>query len=131
VAAVLGHLGRSVVSVERFRTLALAATERIATLDLDNVVIMAADGLAIGEAREDDEDLGLFDRILLNGTLDEPLPSSLTARLAPGGRLVGARTIDGRQQLLRMTRAADGTLTEELGVAIRLPPLAHGVAKAL
>ena len=132
VAAVLGHLGRSVVSVERFRTLALAATERIAALNLDNVGIMAADGLAIGEIPQDGEgDSELFDRILLNGALDEPPPSALTARLAPGGRLVGARTIDGRQQLLRMTRAADGTLTEELGVAIRLPPLAHGVAKAL
>ncbi|MBX3537834.1 MAG: protein-L-isoaspartate O-methyltransferase [Chelatococcus sp.] len=132
VAAVLGHLGRVVVSTERFRTLALAATERIATLDLDNVAIMAADGLAIGEAGDsEDEDLGPFDRILLNGTLDAPPPPSLTARLAPGGRLVGARTTDGRQQLLRMTRAADGALTEELGAAIRLPPLAHGVAKAL
>ncbi|MBS7695705.1 MULTISPECIES: protein-L-isoaspartate O-methyltransferase [unclassified Chelatococcus] len=132
VAAVLGHLGRSVVSVERFRTLALAATERIATLDLDNVAIMAADGLAIGAANQgEDEDIGLFDRILLNGALDEPPPPSLTARLAPGGRLIGARTVDGRQQLLRITRGAEDTLTEELGVAIRLPPLAHGAAKAL
>lgn len=129
VAAVLGHLGQSVVSVERFRTLALAATERIGALDLDNVGIMAADGLAIGRGAH--ADLGPFDRILLNGALAEPPPAALTETLAPGGRLVGARLVEGQLQLMRITRDADGTFTENLGSAIRLPPLVPGVAKAL
>ncbi len=124
VSAVLGRLGREVLSVERFRTLALAAAERVASLGLPQVRIATGDGLAIGR------EFGPFDRVLLNGTV-ETLPSGLLASLATGGRLVGARLAQGQARLVRVERTGEGTLIEERGGPLRLPPLVPGAAQAL
>lgn len=138
VSAVLARLAGEVISTERYRTLALAAAERLATLDLHNVLVLPADGLAaeavVGRR---------FERILLNGAIEAAFPPALLAALAPDGVLVGARVIDGEPRLVRVTRraaeadesGAEGEAEEtfrheDLG-AIRLPPLAHGVAKVL
>src|SRR5580692_8204323 len=43
-AAVLSRIVREVVSIERYRTLADAARERLRTLDYGNVTIVAVDG---------------------------------------------------------------------------------------
>jgi protein-L-isoaspartate(D-aspartate) O-methyltransferase len=129
VAAVLAHLGREVVSVERFRTLALAAAERVATLGLENVQIVTADGLVAGTRQAGLR--GAYDRILLNGALHAFPPTTLTSALASGGRLVGARLAAGELKLMRIEREPDGTLKEELGGLLRLPPLVSGTAKAL
>ena len=45
-AAVLSRLAREVVSVERYRTLAGTARERLAALGYDNVEVMVGDGFA-------------------------------------------------------------------------------------
>jgi protein-L-isoaspartate(D-aspartate) O-methyltransferase len=124
VSAVLGRLGREVFSIERFRTLALSAAERVGSLGLAHVRIATGDGLAI--ARQ----FGMFDRILLNGTV-EALPAGLITALAPGGRLVAARRSDGHARLLRVESGADGTLAEQHGATLRLPPLVAGAAAAL
>jgi protein-L-isoaspartate(D-aspartate) O-methyltransferase len=124
LTAVLGKLGREVMSIERFRTLALAAAERVASLDLAEVRIATGDGLAVGRT------FGAFDRIILNGTLTA-LPPGLLAALPEGGRLVGARQDHGFPRLVRVDRAGDGTLPETLGESLRLPPLVPGTAAAL
>jgi len=129
VTAVLAHLGASVVSVERFRTLAMAAAERVAGLGLQTVRIIAGDGL-LAESGQVGAG-GPYDRILLNGALASFPPPTLTNALAAGGRLVGARVAGGELKLMRIERGPDGTLNEELGGLLRLPPLAAGVAKAL
>lgn len=154
VSAVLARLAGEVISTERYRTLALAAAERLATLGLHNVLILPADGLAA-------ETLAgrRFDRILLNGTVEGAFPPALLAALEEGGVLVGARITDSEPRLVRVIRrppqesraeaaGADGMPPndafshqdafphedafshEDLG-AIRLPPLARGVARVL
>ena len=45
-AAILSRLAREVVSIERYRTLADAARERLKTLGYTNVTIVAGDGFA-------------------------------------------------------------------------------------
>ena len=45
-AAVLSRIAREVVSVERYRTLATTARERLKTLGYDNVAVVVGDGLA-------------------------------------------------------------------------------------
>jgi protein-L-isoaspartate(D-aspartate) O-methyltransferase len=124
VSAVLGRLGRDVLSVERFRTLALAATERLGALDMKHVRIATGDGLAIGPQ------IGPFDRVLLNGTVLE-VPKGLIDALATGGRLVGARRIEGVARLVRVVRTGEGILSEERRETLKLPPLATGAARAL
>ena len=124
VSAVLGRLGRDVLTVERFRTLAIGATERIGALGQQHVRIATGDGLAIGP------EIGPFDRVLLNGTVAE-VPKGLRDALAMGGRLVGARLIDGVPRLFRIQRTGEGLLAEERREVLKLPPLAAGAARAL
>ena len=45
-AAILSRLAREVVSIERYRTLAETARQRLATLGYDNVEVRVGDGLA-------------------------------------------------------------------------------------
>ena len=45
-AAVLSRLAREVVSIERYRTLAEQARERLAALGYDNVEVVIGDGFA-------------------------------------------------------------------------------------
>lgn len=124
VTAVLARLARDVLSVERLRTLALAAGERLSALGLSNARIAVGDGLVMGR------ELGAFHRILVNGTV-ERLPPSLVSALAAGGSLVVAKRVDGIPRLLRVTRTGDAAFAEESRESLRLPPLVAGVAKAL
>ena len=48
-----------------------------------------------------------------------------------GGRLIGALTDAGLPRLVRVERAEDGELREELGPGLRIAPLASGVAATL
>src|SRR5271169_3321265 len=56
-AAILSRLAREVVSIERYRTLADAARERIKTMGYGNVIVRVGDGIAGAP------DLAPFDRI--------------------------------------------------------------------
>jgi protein-L-isoaspartate(D-aspartate) O-methyltransferase len=124
VTAVLARLGARLQSVERFSTLAESASEHLKIVDAaDAVELQTGDGLA---PRSDE----LFDRILLNGALVS-IPPAVTGILAPGGRLVGALTLAGLPRLVRVDRAADGALRQELGAGLRISPLVPGVAAAL
>jgi protein-L-isoaspartate(D-aspartate) O-methyltransferase len=58
-AAVLSHLADKVVSIERYKTLADVARERLKSLGLDNVTVIAADG-ALGAP-----EFAPFDRIIV------------------------------------------------------------------
>ncbi|MFC0283254.1 protein-L-isoaspartate O-methyltransferase [Camelimonas abortus] len=124
LTAVLAHLAGEVVSLERLRTLGIAAASRIARLGLDNARVEIADGLA-GDAGR----WGRFDRIILNGAL-EHAPPALVAALNDGGRMVGAILTPPGPRLVCVERRGDA-FPERLGGPLRLPPLQPGLAQAL
>jgi protein-L-isoaspartate(D-aspartate) O-methyltransferase len=125
VAALLAAMGGEVVSLERYRTLALAAHERLGGSGYENAVdLRHADGF------QPDRTMGRFDRILVNGVTNA-VPEALLARLSPNGRLVGALRIEGVARRVVMTRLADGGFDHALGPVLRLPPLVPGLAQAL
>lgn len=125
VTALLARLGGPVHSIERYASLADSASSRLALSGAgDGVRLALGDGLGpcLGQAR--------FDRILVNGAV-RALPAPLTSHLAPGGRLVGALTIDGLPRLVRVERSLGGELSQQLGSSLRLAPLAPGRAASL
>ena len=125
VTALLAAMGGAVVSLERYRTLALAAQERVAGSGHGaSVELRHADGF------QADRTLGRFDRILVNG-VTHAIPEALLLRLAPGGRLVGALRVEGAARRVVVTRLADGGFDHVPGPTVRLPPLIPGLARAL
>ena len=124
VTALLVRLGARVTSVERFATLVEGARERLKIVEATGAAaVEIGDGLAICSEEP-------FDRVILNGTLPD-IPETLMARLAPGGRLVGAVTSEGGPRLVRIDTTADGSVKRELGTRLRLSPLVAGVARTL
>jgi protein-L-isoaspartate(D-aspartate) O-methyltransferase len=124
-AAILSRLAREVVSIERYRTLADAARERIRTLGYTNLTIRAGDGMAGAP------DLAPFDRIVVTAAAEE-IPEPLTAQLAAGGKMVlpvGPR--HDTQYIVKLTRGPDGALTRENLIAVRFVPLLPGHAREL
>lgn len=125
VTAVLAKLGCRVHTVERYATLAESAAARFSVAGVAGAITLnVGDGLAPGAVE------GRFDRILVNGAMLSA-PGWLTSLLVPGGRLVGALAFEGWPRLVRIDRAADGQLKQELGPALRLSRLAAGHAASL
>ncbi|HZH52552.1 MAG TPA: methyltransferase domain-containing protein [Microvirga sp.] len=123
VSALLARLGAQVHSVERYNTLAESAAQHLKIVQASGVHIEVGDGLA-ARPRE------RFDRILLNGAV-EAVPAAVTSLLGPGGRLVGALTVEGPPRLVRIDRLDDGELRQETGAGLRISPLVTGVARIL
>jgi protein-L-isoaspartate(D-aspartate) O-methyltransferase len=123
VTALLARLGGEVTSVERFSTLAESAAQHLKIVEAGRIRMEVGDGLAM-RARE------RFDRILLNGARPE-IPETVTSLLGPGGRLVGAITMDGLPRLVRVDRLESGELKQELGATLRISPLITGIAATL
>ncbi len=124
-AAILARLAREVVSIERYRTLADAARERIKTLGYANVTILAGDGMAGAP------DLAPFDRIMVTAAA-EKVPEALVAQLAEGGKMVlpvGPR--HDAQYIVKLTKQPGGGLTRENLIAVRFVPLLPGRAREL
>lgn len=124
-AAILARLAREVVSIERYRTLADAARERLKTLGYTNVTIRSGDGMAGAP------DLAPFDRIMVTAAAEE-VPEPLVAQLAEGGKMVlpvGPR--HDAQYIVRLTKQPGGALTREELIAVRFVPLLPGQAREL
>ncbi len=123
VTALLVRLGAEVVTVERYGSLAESAHRHLKAAGVNASVRMeVADGLA-QRPRE------RFDRILLNGARPA-VPTILASLLGPGGRLVGALTIDNAPRLVRVDRV-EGETREEVGSLLRISPLVTGAAISL
>jgi protein-L-isoaspartate(D-aspartate) O-methyltransferase len=123
-AAVLSRLARDVISIERYRTLADTARERLETLGLTNVTIVAGDGLAGAPAQAP------FDRIIVTAAAEE-VPEALVAQLAEGGKMMlplGPR--NGTQHLVKLTKTAQ-VLSRQNLIAVRFVPLLPGQAREL
>lgn len=124
-AAVLSRLAREVVTIERYRTLADSAHERLQMLGYTNVTVRLGDGMAGAP------DLAPFDRIMVTAAAED-VPDALVAQLAAGGKLVlpvGPR--HDAQYLVKLTKRADGELTREDLIAVRFVPLLPGQAREL
>jgi protein-L-isoaspartate(D-aspartate) O-methyltransferase len=116
-AAVLGRIAGHVYTVERHEELASLATDRLAQLGFTNVSVRHGDG-TLGWAEH-----APFDAIVVAAG-GPKAPEALLDQLASGGRLV-IPVGEGRgvQQLLRITRAADGSLRREDLGDVRFVPL--------
>jgi len=123
-AAVLSRLAREVITVERYRTLADAARNRLKTLGYDNVEVRTGDGLA------GVPDRAPYDRIIVTAAA-ETVPEVLVGELAGGGVMVlplGPHA--GAQQLVKLTKGEQGIKREEL-IGVRFVPLLPGKAREL
>jgi protein-L-isoaspartate(D-aspartate) O-methyltransferase len=124
-AAVLSRLAHEVVTIERYRTLADTARERLQTLGYTNVTVRLGDGMAGAP------DLSPFDRIMVTAAAED-VPDALVAQLTAGGKMVlpvGPR--HDAQYLVKLTKQADGELTHEELIAVRFVPLLPGQAREL
>ncbi|MEN3286615.1 MAG: protein-L-isoaspartate(D-aspartate) O-methyltransferase [Bradyrhizobium sp.] len=123
-AAVLSRLAGQVLTIERFRTLADTARQRLEKLNCFNVEVMLGDGFAVPPA------VGSFDRIIVTAAMDR-IPDDLVERLEPEGILIApVGPPHGVQTLVRMIRTETGIARKEL-VDVRFVPAIPGIAREL
>lgn len=123
-AAILSRLASEVVSVERFQALSLGAASRLARLGIVNAKAVWGDGLALPA------EIGLFDRILVQGVLKD-VPPQILDLLASNGVIVFARreAIGGRTRLVKLAHKAE-IFVETKICECRLQRLIPGVSAA-
>ena len=123
-AAVLSHLAREVVSVERYRTLAEEARERLKALGYENVDIVVGDGFA------GVPDRAPYDRIIVTAAA-ETIPEALLDQLADGGIMIlPLGSHDGSQHIIKLTKSVTGIRRENL-IPVRFVPMLPGKAQEL
>jgi protein-L-isoaspartate(D-aspartate) O-methyltransferase len=123
-AAILSRLCKHVLTIERYRTLADSARDRMEKLGYHNVEVMLGDGF------DPPAGAGDFDRIIVTAAMEQ-IPESLTKRLEPGGILIAPiGPHQGIQTLVRVTRTETGFGQKEL-VDVRFVPALRGVAREL
>jgi protein-L-isoaspartate(D-aspartate) O-methyltransferase len=123
-AAVLSRLAREVITIERYRTLASQARERLAALGYDNVEVITGDGFA-GAA-----DKAPFDRIIVTAAA-ETVPQGLLDQLALDGVMIlPLGPHHGAQHIVKLTKSLTGLKREDL-IGVRFVPLLPGQAREL
>ena len=123
-AAVLSRLAREVVTIERYRTLADQAQERLRSLGYDNVDVVVGDGFTGVPGRAP------YDRIIVTAAT-EIVPETVLDQLAENGVMVlplGSQ--DGSQHLIKLTKSQTGTRRENL-IPVRFVPMLPGQAQEL
>jgi len=116
--AILAQLVERVFTVERIQSLQDKAKERLAQLNLRNVVFRWGDGWEGWNA------LGPYNGIIVTAAAAD-VPQALLDQLAPGGRLVIPVGAGDVQELLLIVREEDGFSRLVLD-AVRFVPLLHG-----
>ena len=123
-AAILSRLCRHVLTIERYRTLAETARDRLEALGYYNIEVMNGDGFDIPPGAGD------FDRIIVTAAMEQ-IPDTLQQRLEPGGILIApVGPHHGTQTLVRVTRKDSGFERKEL-VDVRFVPALPGIAREL
>lgn len=123
-AAILSRLCRQVLTIERFRTLADRARERLEKLGCNNVEVLLGDGFEIPD------EAGDFDRIIVTAAMEQ-IPEALLQRLRPEGILIApVGPHQGVQTLVRVSRTDSGFERKEL-VDVRFVPAIRGIAREL
>lgn len=118
--AVLAPLVGQIFSVERIRPLLQKARQRLFDLGIRNVRARHANGWTGWKTEAP------FDGILV-AAAPETIPEALLEQLAPGGRLVIPVGHRGGQNLLRVTRNADGSFSRKSLERVSFVPLLDGV----
>lgn len=116
--AILAQLVERVFSVERIQSLQEKAKERLAELNLRNVVFRWGDGWEGWNA------LGPYNGIIVTAAAAN-VPQALLDQLAPGGRLVIPVGAGDEQELLLIVREEHGFSRHVLD-AVRFVPLLNG-----
>ena len=123
-AAVLSRLCAHVLTIERYRTLADTARDRLEALGYYTIEVMYGDGFDIPAGAGD------FDRIIVTAAM-EKIPEKLQERLLPRGILIApVGPHHGTQTLVRVTRTDSGFERKEL-VDVRFVPALPGIAREL
>jgi protein-L-isoaspartate(D-aspartate) O-methyltransferase len=123
-AAVLSRLVAQVVTIERFRTLADVARERLQRLGYHNVEVLLGDGFDVPA------DAGEFDRIIVTAAMEQ-IPDKLQERLVVSGILIApVGPHHGVQTLVRVVRTANDFEKRQL-VDVRFVPALPGIAREL
>ena len=123
-AAVLSRLCKHVLTIERYRTLADSARQRLEKLGYHNIEVLFGDGFDVPAGAGD------FDRIIVTAAM-EKIPDTLQQRLEPGGILIApVGPHHGTQTLVRVTRTDSGFERKEL-VDVRFVPALPGIAREL
>jgi len=116
-AAVISRIAAKVVGIERQHELAEVSRERLARLGFDNVEIVEGDG-TVGWPES-----APYDAILAAAS-GSHVPQSLIDQLKTDGKLVMPLGGQGWvQKLVRVSRQADGSLSNEDLGAVRFVPL--------
>ena len=116
-AAVIGRIAAHVVGIERQHDLVVISRERLRRLGYDNVQIIEGDGT------KGAPDEAPFDAILAAAS-GSHVPKPLIDQLAPGGCLVMPVGEPGWvQKLVKVTKAADGSLRQSDLGGVRFVPL--------
>ncbi|MDY6907415.1 MAG: protein-L-isoaspartate(D-aspartate) O-methyltransferase [Chloroflexota bacterium] len=114
-AAILAQMAREVVSVERFPDLAATAERTLEDMGYTNVQVHLAEGTLGWRAGAP------YDAILVTAAAPS-VPRELVAQLAVGGRMVIPVGSRWEQDLLKVTKQADGLKIQTL-TACRFVPL--------
>lgn len=117
--AILASLCRRVYALERHETLAEQARNRLASLDISNVILSHGDGSEGWPLHAP------FDRILVAAAAEDP-PQPLLDQLKIGGVMILPIGEEGSlQQLIKVTRGIKEFTYDEL-ISVRFVPLLHG-----
>jgi protein-L-isoaspartate(D-aspartate) O-methyltransferase len=122
-AAVLHAMGAEVYTIEIEDALARRTGEVLAQLGFDEIRLKTGDGY-FGWP-----DAAPFDAIVVTAAAPE-VPRPLLDQLAPGGRMVLPLGDDFAQQLVVVTRAPDGTTTEQILFEVRFGPMTGEIRRA-
>ncbi|TDK38814.1 protein-L-isoaspartate(D-aspartate) O-methyltransferase [Rhizobium deserti] len=123
-AAVMGRIAERVLTVERYRTLVVAAQARMEALGLRNVVVRQADG---SNGMPGD---GTFDRIFVT-TAFVSLPRFYAEQLTHGGSMVAPLMTEGDTCMMtRLTKTGSRFEREDL-FPVPFLPIIPQVASAL
>ncbi|MBI1943566.1 MAG: protein-L-isoaspartate(D-aspartate) O-methyltransferase [Betaproteobacteria bacterium] len=119
-AAVLAEIVQRVYSMEIIESLALTAKKNLAELQYRNIDIKVGDGYQGWPEKAP------FDGIIVTAAAPR-VPQALVEQLRPGGRMViPVGAAGGSQELLLITKGADGRVQQKSVLAVRFVPLVPG-----
>ncbi len=120
-AAVLGHIGCDVYTVEIFETLATSARDRLRRLGFNGVTSHHADG---HYGREDEAP---FDAVIVTAAAGF-IPPALVEQLKPGGRMIiPVGSVYGIQNLILIEKDETGGIRTRNLLPVRFVPLLSGM----
>ncbi len=122
-AAVLSHLAGKVYTIERHEILFQRATKKLKELGLKNIYTFLEDGFK-GVPR-----YAPYDKILITCAAPE-IPQNLVNQLKVGGQFVlPMEDGEGQQDMLRLTKNEEGSLSEEKFGKFEFVPMLEGISK--